>query len=42
MQGMGLMVVCCGMALKKGGKVRSWCEEDKSTECEDTESDTGW
>jgi hypothetical protein len=26
----------------KDRKVRSWCEEDEGTECEDKESDTAW
>jgi hypothetical protein len=27
---------------KKDGKVRSLCEEDEGTECEDKESDNDW
>ena len=28
--------------IKKDGKVRSQCEEDEGTECEDKECDIGW
>jgi len=34
MQWMGLMI-CYGMAVKRGGDVWSQCEEDEDTDCED-------
>jgi len=37
---MGLMMICCGMALKRMGDVRSECEEDEGADCEDGDSDT--
>ena len=36
------MVVCCGMAVKRMGGVRSECEGDEGTDCEDGDSDTNW
>jgi hypothetical protein len=33
---MGLMMICCGMAVKDGD-VRNEHEEDDSTDCEDRE-----
>ena len=43
MQWMGLMMICCGMALQKLGMLEVCvCEEHESTDCEDEDSDTGW
>ena len=39
---MGLMLICCGMAVKRMGNGRSECEEDEGTDCEDGDSDTEW
>jgi len=39
---MVLMMICCGMAVKGMGNVRSECEEDEGTGCEDGDSDTDW
>jgi len=39
---MGLMMICCGMAVKRIGNVRSECEEDEGTYCEDGDSDNDW
>ena len=47
MQWMGLMMICCGMALQKWGMLEECvcvcvCVEQESTDCEDEDSDTGW
>ena len=39
MQWMGLTLWNCS---EEDGKVRSQCEEDEDTDCEDGESDTDW
>jgi hypothetical protein len=36
------MMICCGMTVKRMGNVRHRCEEDKGTDCEGGDSDTGW
>jgi hypothetical protein len=36
---MGLMI-CCGMAVKDDGNVRSECKENEGTDCEDGDRDT--
>ena len=37
------MMICCGMAVKSMRMlVRSECEEDEGTDCEDGDSDTDW
>jgi len=36
-----MMMICCGKAVKRVG-VRTECEEDESTNCEDGDSDTDW
>ena len=35
-------MLCCGMAVKEDGYVRSECEEGEGTDCEDGDSDTDW
>ena len=40
MQWMGLMMICCGMAVKRVGCQE--CEEDEGTDCEDEDSDNEW
>jgi hypothetical protein len=37
---MGLIMKCCGMAVKR--YVRGECEEDEGTDCEDGYSDINW
>ena len=39
---MELMMIGCGMALKEDGNVRSECEEDEGTDCEDGDSNSDW
>ena len=34
------MMMCCGMAVNGMGNVRSECEGDEGTDCEDGDSDT--
>jgi hypothetical protein len=41
MQWMRLMMICCGMAVKKVGMLGE-SEEDEGTDCEDGDSDTDW
>jgi len=36
------MVICCGMAVEMMWDVRSECEVDEGTDCEDGDSDTDW
>ena len=36
------MMIYCGMAVKRIGNVRSECEEDEGTYCEDGDSDSDW
>ena len=33
-------MICCGMAGEEDGNIRSECEDDEGTECEDRDSDT--
>ena len=40
MKQMGLMMICCEMAVKRFGGIKSKCEEDKGTDSEDGDSDT--
>jgi hypothetical protein len=42
MQWMGLMTICCGMAVKRMGMSKSYCQEDEGIDCEDGDSDTDW
>ena len=42
MQWMGLMMICCGIAVKMGNLGMSECEEDESSDCEYGHSDTNW
>jgi hypothetical protein len=37
-----MMMMCCGMAVKRMGILRSECEEDEGTDCVDGDSDTCW
>jgi len=37
---MRLVMICCGMAMKRMGMLG--CEEDEGTNCEDGDSDTDW
>jgi hypothetical protein len=39
---MELMMICCGMAVKRIENVRSECEEDEGTDSEDGESVSDW
>jgi hypothetical protein len=40
---MGLVVmIYCGMAVKRARNVRSECEEDEGTYCEDGDSASDW
>jgi hypothetical protein len=41
MQWMGPMTICCGDS-EEDGNVRSECEENEDTGCEDADSDTNW
>jgi len=41
MQWMGLMMMLWN-GMKEDGNVRSECEEDEGTACEDGDSDTDW
>jgi len=34
--------MCCGVAVKENGNVRSECEEGEGTDCEDGDSGTAW
>jgi hypothetical protein len=36
------MLICCGMAVRRVGNVRSRCEEDEDTDCSDGDSDADW
>jgi hypothetical protein len=36
---MGMMMICCGMTVKRMGDVRNECEDDDSTDCEEEDSD---
>ena len=42
MQWMRLMMICCGMAVKRLGMLDSECETDEGTDCEGGDSDTDW
>jgi len=35
-------MICCGMARKKDGNIRSECEEVEGTDCEGGDSNTDW
>jgi hypothetical protein len=39
---MGLVMICCGMAVKRIGMLRSERVEDEGTDCDDGYSDTDW
>jgi hypothetical protein len=39
---MGMMMMCCGMAVKRLGNIRSEYEEDEGTYYEEGDSDTDW
>jgi hypothetical protein len=36
------MMICCGMAVKRIGMLKSECEEDEGNDCEDGGSNTDW
>jgi hypothetical protein len=38
---MGLMMMCCGMAVKRVGKLGE-SKGDEGTDCEDGDSDSDW
>ena len=42
MQWMGLMMICCGMAVKRLGMLGVMCEEVEGTDCEDGDNDDDW
>ena len=42
MQEMGLMMISCGMAVKRMGMLRSEGEEDVRTDYVDGDSDSNW
>jgi len=39
---MGLMIICCGMALKEMGMLGASVRKRRGTDCEDGDSDTDW
>jgi hypothetical protein len=42
-QWMGLMMICCGMAVRRVGLLGvGECEGDEGTDCEGGDSDTDW
>jgi hypothetical protein len=36
------MIICCGMRVEEEGDVRSECEEDEDTDCDDGDSHIHW
>ena len=42
MQWMGLMMICCGMTVKRMGNAKSECTEDEGTDFEHGDSDNDW
>ena len=36
-----IRLICCGMAVKSTGMLKSQREEKEGTDCEDVDSDTG-
>ena len=42
MHWMGLLMISCGMAVKRMGMLRGVCEEGEGSDCENGDSDTDW
>jgi hypothetical protein len=42
MQGMGLKMICYGMAVRRMGMLKSEYDKDEGTDCKDGNSDTDW
>ena len=42
MHWMGLLMISCGMAVKRMGMLRGVCEEGEGSDCENGDGDTDW